>query len=484
MKVFSKAYLLKFLIISSISSSILYSFYLSFHKYKLDKTNKPTLVSGQYDSGNYYEINTTEKCLATLKTIIGGDYKFNCDDVLLTKSIKTIFEKNIDLSTIIVFSDTSYFLFFKDKIISSGEQCFVDLFQNEFLCFSVFDGFVVKEPQSDIYYKVDIETGKVDYCDEIEPAEYDKTSYDAVDGQLNDSNIDSYMAEQHPTWNFVSAVLTSGYFRQNQYNTSFYFKHYHYQDGNYGDVEWSEGNCAVNAMTNYFVNLPIVSNYVGVCYNYCPNLLSGNVNVNRYAYFSSMLDTFSYQLTDNYYSYTDVSGKPPSETIVSEHWRLRKSWSSLWNSDKETYWYIREKAIDYGFNPRSGFQTRDYGETVMENVAYNKFGYNINIVKTNSTSNVVNNINYGIPVVVSAQNSLSYHNHAMLIYGYRLYSYEVNIIQFPFIPTTETRYAFVWMVDDNWNASVDHTWFDPNRGSSTVFLTTERNSIVNVWPSC
>ena len=91
-----------------------------------------------------------------------------------------------------------------------------------------------------------------------------------------------------------------------------------------------------------------------------------------------------------------------------------------------------------------------------------------------------NPFDYGIPVVISVNNSLDYHNHTMLIYGYKKYAYEVAVFSFPLGFHIETVYAYLWLVDDNW--STQPTWYDPFKSSDNMYFCTERTSLI--WPNC
>ena len=304
------------------------------------------------------------------------------------------------------------------------------------------------------------------------------TGSSAEDGQITAAQLPGYVASVHPSWSLAATVVMGNYVKRSQFTNSFYQQLIVYSSGRVSLS--SEGNCAPNAMSSYLYNLPTATAPSGSSYHYCPDLNNGKSVTSRYAYFSSHLDTFSDELSDNVY-YLDDNGNYLSSgtSSTSVHWTLRSQSSNTWTSSDDLYWQVRAESIERGFDPRDGFYMVDNGEAVMETVLSSYYGYDVDIYRTELASNVAPNIVFGIPVVVSARGSSTYGSHAMSIYGYKRYEYQTTING-----SSVTQSAYIWLVDDGWepHGSSEQRWYDPNRGTTNRYFCTDRNSLT--WTGC
>ena len=145
---------------------------------------------------------------------------------------------------------------------------------------------------------------------------------------------------------------------------------------------------------------------------------------------------------------------------------------------------LRSLAITHGYLPNKGMNF-GYSEDMIEKVG-TLYDYNIDLQLTNSSENVINNIKNGVPSLISTNGSETYNNHAMAVFGYAKYSYEVQVLR-----RKETRYTYFWAVDSGHTYRGDELfydenenflkWFDPNQSSSS-FGVLDRNNLT--WPKC
>lgn len=412
-----------------------------------------------------------------LEKLTGLNYEEIITNTSLYRNIQIVGEDEELEAYLIVFNNNGgYVIFDNDKMYSTDVGNFEYLISTNYVTNN--SGEILFLDENGHTYLVESTSGNLlSYGNNSA----DINIYDNVDGGIRDNVFNDYMSEQHPSWSLVETRQLGNYQRNTQFATSFYWLKKTFKNG---DVRYwySEGNCAVNAMSNYFLNLPYVTTPSGRKINYNERFSVGNVLNNRYSIFSSMSDVFSYQYTDNDYPVNEAStGKSDSEICINEHYQLRLLSSKYRSKDKDTYWFVRTESIKKGFDPANGFVTRSYGEYVMEKVANDYFSTNLDVYYTTSFSDVISNLNSGIPVVFSAQGSKYYGNHGMVIYGYKKYKYEETKLGFLWIPYTVTNYSYMWLVDDNWSSG-DSTWYDSSKSTNNVFLCTERSSLL--WPSC
>lgn len=437
--------------------------------------NKQIITMKKYDGDFQADKPDIIHFAKVLGQIVNLDYSVIIDKTNFCRYIQLVDDNFSNLFLIVFVDEGGYVVFNDTTIISCDVGNFNYLISEKYVLDK--NGEILILDDFGHTSKIDLLTGNPLFLNNVEK---DLNLYDEIDGEITNSILNNYISEQHSTWNLIETKKLGGYTRKQQFDTSFYVMQKTFKDGH--TKEWySEGNCAVNAMSNYFLNLPYVTTPSGAHIIYNENFSIGNIYNNRYSLFDHMNDILSYQYTNNDYPYIDnEEGKLDSEICVKQHYQLRPSTSIYWNQDKDTYWFVRSESIKKGYTPIDGFDTRTHGEYVMEKVANDYFSTNLDIYYTTSTNDVVSNIENGIPVVVSARGSSSYHNHGMVIYGYKKYQYQETKIGFLWIPYTVTKYAYMWLVDDNW--SLSETWYDSYKSTNNVFLCTERSSLL--WPSC
>lgn len=425
------------------------------------------------------DINKTDEILSSL---IGNNYP----EIEYVRPIAALFNGTKEYCYYVDFIDNNgYVIFDEENIYDSKSLGDYEILKNENIEYSSSDGFVIYDENTELYNLIDINLGEI--IDENIYYTSSSSSYSSVDGSILDSDLTNYISSVHPDWTLEDTKIIDNFSKRSMNTTSVYVDTHIYDDGS--TSSYSEGNCGPNAMYSYLYNLPTVTSPSGINYQYNQNLLNGRNTVSKADYFKNKYDYFYAQLHDNYYdvdeneNYLSTSTGTSTPQLKQHHWTQKSIYDSSISKMTDLYWNVRTESIKKGFDPRFGLNMYDYSEGIIEDVASYYYNYNIDIVRTDTVTNVLSNISYGIPVVVAAGNSLTYHSHGMVIYGYKKYSYEVTSGWWLW-EKTETKYAYLWLVDEGWesdNASTQK-WYDPNRGASNTYFCTNRNSLT--WPTC
>lgn len=325
------------------------------------------------------------------------------------------------------------------------------------------------------------------YDDHLKKAESDlaseyyvQSNYSSVDGRLKDSQLDAYLASEHDDWNFSWENLTDNFTFFNQLAYSQYRLRYtSLYDPLLKSYWYSEGNCVLVAIYSYLYNLPTVKSPNGVCREYYSGLLDGRVTHDLSAYFEEGYDVLYGSMTSFRATYTSednvkalfwIDGKTVELPAGGKTYTVATSYDpdfpSIANIE-DLYWKIRSESILRGYHPETGLNFGKYGKEVVETVA-NYYGEEIETFYSIDPEEVVRNIIEGIPVIVSVLGSKVYHNHAMVITGYRRY----------FDSADNNAVKYLWQVADG--GSDELVWFDPSKSDSVNYLITERIE----WPTC
>ncbi|MBQ9071461.1 MAG: hypothetical protein IJY23_08995 [Clostridia bacterium] len=233
---------------------------------------------------------------------------------------------------------------------------------------------------------------------------------ESADGQDSDGgdgkiyNIDSYVSDVYPEYEYVSRYIMCGYEWIYQSNTSIYQRVT-------SDSVNSEGNCVINAIYSVMNDW-----YRRGRFQWLP---SGTVDYYLILQNDVFYDKYGTNTYNNWtYNYPNRLRKIPA--LYSE---------------------LRTYAINYGYIPESGMKS-SYIPSMVSDLA-TSHGYTLNMSSTSSFENVKNEIDSNMACVVSVQGSSTFNNHSMGLYGYVKYEYTSGWWIFE---TTETKYFYV--VDD------------------------------------
>lgn len=409
---------------------------------------------------------------------------FNFKRINYAKSIEVVNHHQNEYAIYLDFDgDNGYAIFDDEKIYlyeEKGDLSFVE--ENANVKYSFADGFVAQDESGRfISFNNELESN---YSLNSSSSTSSSIDWTKIDGNLYDTTslssrhtIDEYMSSKYPNYTFeeerhLYEYVVSGMSDTCQYNISKYYANDILQG------VYSEENCAINAMYSYFNNLSTVKSYYGYNYGYNCNFDNGKYKIDISDAFTSVdaSDVFIHKYYDYTYEINEVDEN--GKEIIKARIKPRRKYE-LQNMNK-LYWDIRNESVVYGYNPIGGFNMHNYSEHVMETIAelYGYSTYDVNV--STSLEDVLNNLYYGIPVVIATNNSKTYGNHGMTIYGYRKYSYEVT----KFLWIKETKYAYIWCVDDGWSVTgnTNKKWFDPNCESNSIYFITNRNTLL--WPTC
>lgn len=233
----------------------------------------------------------------------------------------------------------------------------------------------------------------------------------AHDGQHSDGgegkiyDLDAYVAQNYSKYSRQAIQIIPNYQWIYQWNTSLYKQNR--SDGS----SWSEGNCVINATYSmmkdwkdqgYYTNLP--SNTV----DYRSGITS-NAQYNKYG-----------------------NGSYDGWTTNSSHYLQRMP---------QLYLELREQAVIHGYLPDEGMLSSKIPEMVR--TVGQKYGYNFTIKSSTAHNSIVASMNAHRAGVLSVQNSESYGNHAMGLYGFVVYHYKSGWWIF-----SKDNYAYFYLIDD------------------------------------
>lgn len=227
---------------------------------------------------------------------------------------------------------------------------------------------------------------------------HDGQHSDGGDGKIYD--IDAYVADAYPEYEYVGRHIIPNYQWIYQWNTSVYQS----DDG-------SEGNCVINATYSMMNNWISRGRYT--------SLPTGTTNYNNLL------------TSDELYN--------PYGNGTRGTWRANST--STLRVMPTLYLELREYAIDYGYLPDAGMQSK-YIIKMVENVAADH-GYSINMASSSSFTNAKSELNANRACVLSVGGSSTFGNHAMGLYGYVEYSYTSGWWIFE-----STKTAYFYVVDD------------------------------------
>lgn len=309
----------------------------------------------------------------------------------------------------------------------------------EYAYYSTIDGFVYYDEKSNSYERYD-SVGIEDVLFKSADSKDCMTSDNlmAYEGQVSDAgdgkiyDIDAYVKSRYPNYTYQSGYSLSDYEFVYQWDTSIYRS----DDG-------SEGNCVINAtysMMNYWRK-------------------SGRANKLP----DTTLDYSSAVVNDTLYS------KYGNSSYGS--WRTNNS--TTLSKMPSLYMHIRDYAIGYGYYPDKGMKFSYVDD--MANATAKDFGNTAVIAKeTSSFSTAKTYLDYGRAGAISVSGSSTFGNHAMGLYGYRIYTYKSGWWIF-----SSTKTAYFYQVDDGHSYKkgvYTDVFFDPNTSAkpslSFVYLST------------
>lgn len=192
-----------------------------------------------------------------------------------------------------------------------------------------------------------------------------------------------------------------------------------------GNVSYmSESNCVINATYSMMINWKNQGYYT--------NLTSDVVN---YITDVSSNPQYAKYGTDTYDGWT-----------VNDQYYLRYM--------PKLYLELREEAVTRGYLPESGMKMSHIA--TMVNIVGQNYGYNFNISSSSAHNSIVGNMNAHKASVLGVQNSQSYGNHAMGLYGFVVYYYQSGWWIF-----TQDHYAYFYLIDDGWSYKDCNDDFSP-----------------------
>lgn len=410
--------------------------------------------------------------------------EWNPSSIEFAKEIDVLNENN-DKAVYLDFDGDNGFMVVNDnqvfKVNYSG-----DLYQLQHLnnfAYSPVDDFVFYSEEKYRYEKIydDDFVDVICTADEVlgAPAKHNGQE-SAGDGQIYD--LQSYVADRYSNYKYVESSYLKNYRCAYQNENSVFAQKWYKSNGDLASTYSSEGNCVINSTYSMLSNLPTVKNYNGYQWKYNNNYSIGLSGMD----YSE--DVYTDELYPNYGSHNFISSGYDNsyKDTISKYWEI----NDFTNSSGKTiitdlpmlYMQLRTVGVQNGYRPNEGMLFSN-SEKMVEQID-RFYGYEIDLQLTGSLEAVTSNLSFGIPSLISTNGSETFGNHAMAVYGYAKYSYEVRILWH-----TETRYAYFWMVDSGWKPSaswnfIDNqgnriNWFDPNQ-SSTSFAVLNRNTLE--WP--
>ena len=251
---------------------------------------------------------------------------------------------------------------------------------------------------------------------------------EAGDGQILTEKIYEYVAARYPQLKYVrsSGRTQSKSDWTIQYETSYYRMLYADKNGNYTIDGCSEGNCALNAMYNMFIDWGR-RKLVDTPYQETDNI------VDRIK-------------SDSLYSIYGV-GMPSVDAWQGSFkkcaWKVNES-ARLMNMPV-VYSNIRDYAMGKGYTI-NGYNNSDVPST-LEFVANTVYGNNIDVQYTTSASEAMKYVLQNKATYLSINGSMTYKNHGVVVIGYYLYEWEISVGSY----SAKINYYF-YEVADGWNA--------------------------------
>lgn len=277
--------------------------------------------------------------------------------------------------------------------------------------YNSFDGFMYLDSKTGLLEKYEYVDNTSDYYKSSDIAEFssEEALFGAAgqegsgDGHIYD--IDSYVAAVYPKYVYQSRYMITDYQWIYQMNTSVYRRIT-------STGTESEGNCVLNATYS---------------------MMNDWFRRGKFQWMPSGITNYTSLVTsDRQYSTYGTS--------IYDGWTTNTT--TRLSNMPTLYLELRNYAIDYGYLPENGMQSK-YIVDMVGRVASNR-GYTFNIIKTSSfDANVKYQLDTNSACVISVQGSSTYGNHAMGLYGYVKYTYTSGWWIFK---TTKDKYFYV--VDD------------------------------------
>lgn len=363
------------------------------------------------------EYNKSNEVLAQKKAKLSANSDINAAEFkaeAIERTVKVhILEDSVEAIYLDFDGDNGYMLVTTDNELyefeTTGELDYLK--DIDYAYYSTIDGFVYYDEKMGSYERFEA-IGKED----VLCKDYDGQVGTAGDGKIYD--IDAYVKSRYPKYTYQSGYSLSDYEFIYQWDTSIYRT----------DND-SEGNCVINAtysMMNHWRNTGRA--------NRLPN---------------TTVDYSSAVTADPFYS------KYGNNTY--DNWRVNSS--STLSKMPELYMHIRDYAIEYGYYPDQGMKfsyaddianatAKDYGNTAVE------------VKETSSFSTAKIYLDYGRSGAISVTGSSTFGNHAMGLYGYRVYTYTTGWWIFK-----STKTVYFYQVDDGHSYKkgvYTDVFFDPN----------------------
>lgn len=271
------------------------------------------------------------------------------------------------------------------------------------------------------------------------------------DGNINNSEINSYISVNYSGYNIVSQKFIKSYDYISQFDTSVYVRH---ADGYVS----SEGNCVINSTFSMLHNM-------------------GKKDRNRNLYYSDYYINYTGNnlIHDGHYTLrNNIDGWRPND--LTRTGAPNKGKNPL-EYMSDLYLRLRERAISsYGYDEENGMYSSYAKNMAMDVDGW--FGYETNFYETNDFNTMKELINNDIPSIIVASNSITYNNHAMAVNGY--IKLEKNSGWWIF-SSSDTKW--ILSVDDgHQNSCINggedkRVFYDPNKQGGALFICADRNSI-------
>lgn len=268
-------------------------------------------------------------------------------------------------------------------------------------------------------------------------------SSDAHDGNISSTELDEHVQKYHSYYTLESIVqpLSKTFEYSHQVNTSYYVSYNVDKDGNnLSNHKQAEGNCSLNSC---FTLLRDWQNR-----GYVSGLPKGTIDKRGDI--------------KNEYLYSDYGvGKVWLQTEDDILFNFKAGQYYKWECNNQAligmpmlYDELREYAVGkLYYTPMSGLYDNQIKEIMYSVLA--KYGNSVTLRETDTVSTAAIQINNNKACYLSVNNSYTYYDHAMVVLGYRKYSYESGWWIFK-----TKNYAYYLEVADGWDTSHSY-FFDP-----------------------
>ena len=293
------------------------------------------------------------------------------------------------------------------------------------------------------------------------------------DSDTGGINYISYLQDNYidPDITYYFNIENFRCFRQSNlgYYMRYYYHDYDYIHGTYADrVLFSEGNCAVASLFEYFYNSNNTFGEDMIENNSCVFIYDKNTTINKHT--NITLDPlYDYGVTDVYlleepFIYNDTQYESEKRILNS----------SYLNNVYKMYDDVRGLCIGSGFNHKYGFNMRQYGTSIINSFATlytNKINtpFILDHFDYEYTLNRVGmELDVGRSVILSIHDE-TYGNHSVNIYGYVMFEYKSSFEQ-----TYRDKESMLRIIDDHYVGNgIDLTnkrYYDPLNKDLRYFI--------------